>query len=93
MAHIVLKLALVENKIGAGFVDGVVGEMHLHIFLVIAVGFLILAGGKSAESLLIHIYFKRGHRSQKHVHPQIEFIVVDQQRVLYVLLHHHLLSA
>lgn len=63
MADIVLELALVEDKIGAGFVDSVVSEMHFHIFLVIAIGFLILAGGKSAESLLIHIYFKWGNRS------------------------------
>ena len=93
MPHIVLKLTLVEDKIGAGFVDGVVSEMHLHILLVLIVGFLVLAGCKSAESLLIHIYFKRGNRSQKNVHPQIEFIVLNQQRILYVLLYHHFLSA
>ena len=93
MPHVVLELTLVEYKIGAGLVDGVVSEMHLHILLVITVGFLVLAGCESAESLLIHIYFKRGNRSQKYVHPQIEFIVLNQQRILYVLLYHHFLSA
>lgn len=41
MAHVVLFLTFIEDKVGAELVDGVVGEMHHHVLLVAAVRFLI----------------------------------------------------
>lgn len=51
MTDIVLELVVVEDEIGAEFVDGVVGEMHSGVVVIFGVGLFIAAGGQSAESL------------------------------------------
>ena len=91
MPHIVFHLAFVENKIRTCLVDGIIGQMHFHIFLVLLSRPFIFTCCKSTQSLFIHINFQRRYRTQQNVHSQIELIVIYKQRILNVLLHNHLL--
>lgn len=48
MPYVILLLTLVENEIGTELVDSVVGQMHSHIFLVLARRLFIVTCSETA---------------------------------------------
>lgn len=69
----ILFLALIEDKIGAELVDGVIGEMHPHVLLIAAIRFFIGASGQPTQSLVIDINLQGNYASHQDVYPEVEF--------------------
>lgn len=93
MADMVFMFVFVEDEVGAGFVDGVVGEVHPHILLVGRVGFLIVAGGQSADPFFVEVDLQGRQAAYEHIQSQVELRSVDQKRVVDILLHHYFFFA
>ena len=63
--------------------------MHVKIANIVLVGLLIGDCGEPSEAILVEERVKFwGHLGHEHVKPQIEFLLVDQIRERFVLLHH-----
>ena len=89
VADVIFVLVFVEYEVGAGFVDGVVGEVHPHVLLIGGIRFFIVGGRQPAHSFFVEVDLQRGQASQQHVESQVELESIDQQRVGYILLDHY----
>lgn len=67
MPDAVFIFTFVKNEVRAQFIDGIVSEMHIHIFVVVRMRLFIRRGSQSAKPFLIDVYFQRRYTFEEHV--------------------------
>ena len=71
-------------------VDCIVCQVHQEVAQLFAVRILIkwlvFLGGKAHDSILVHEYFERLAAQDKDIEPKVKFEIVDEIRILEVLL-------
>ena len=71
-------------------VDCIVCQVHQEVAQLFAVRILIkwlvFLGGKAHDSILVHEYFERLAAQDKDIEPKVKFEIVDEIRILGVLL-------
>ena len=65
--------------------------MHVQIAKIHVLRSLVIGGAKSCQSLIIEISFNRIDALDHHVESNVEFLVIDEQGILYVALDQELL--
>ena len=67
-------------------VDGVVGQMHLHVAHVVVGGLRVGSGGEPGQAILEKKYSQRLDAKNQHIEAEVELHPVDQKRLVDVLL-------
>lgn len=77
-----------SNKLGVCFVDGVIRQVHEHVFVVFPCRFVVWLSGESDESLFEDVNRQRREAGDDHIEPHVEFESFDEHGVPQVLLDH-----
>ena len=88
MTHVHITHGIVEYKVRALLVDGVVGQVHEPVVQILGAGSTVLFGGKAGQSLLINKNAQGVNARDKHVDPEVELKAVDEVGLVHVALHH-----
>ena len=72
----------------AVFIDGIVCQMHEEVVHISCCWFSVRLSAEPCHSLLVYVYSKWIHTVKKHINPEIILQVLNEMRVVDVMLDH-----
>lgn len=87
VAHSVLVCVFVFGLIAVVFVDGLVGEVDLHVVCAAFGGVFLSLTRIPHQPFVLQLHFKRAPRRHDHVEADVEFVVVNEQWIVNVVRH------
>ena len=78
MSFVIVFDVFVGKIVGAIFIDGIIGKMHIQIGFIDFVGMLVLTCGQPRQSLIKDEHLEWDKTLHKHIDPEIEFIIINE---------------
>ena len=83
----------VEDILGAVLINGVIGQMHVHIIDIVLIHLLVLLSRKPDQPLVVDVDPQRVASGHKRIDPHVELEALVEKWVVDVVLNHALAVA
>ena len=83
----------VEDILGAVLINGVIGQMHVHIIDIVLIHLLVLLSRKPDQPLVVDVYPQRIASGYQRIDPHVELEALVEKWVVDVVLNHALAVA